>query len=197
MKLNDFRKKMQKAVFNVSEAGRVAWETPSNTLRLQLHQWTKARELLRLKRGVYAFADRVRDQTEVARLLYEPAYISLESALSYHGLLPDVVFALTLVTPKATRRFQTPLGQFVYHRIKKELFWGYDPDSLMAEKEKAIVDYCYFYSSRLFPTSECWEALRWQNLKEVDFKKAKAYSKKTGVRKVVALIESLEDYGKS
>ncbi|OGQ22135.1 MAG: hypothetical protein A3I05_09550 [Deltaproteobacteria bacterium RIFCSPLOWO2_02_FULL_44_10] len=197
MKFKDFQKKMQKGIFALSEASRVAWDTAPATLNLQLHQWVKSGELLRLKRGVYAFPGKISGQTEVGPLLYAPSYISLESALHYYGLLPDVVFSLTLVTTKATRHFKTALGDFDYRHLKKDLFWGYDPDSCMASQEKAMVDYCYLYSGRLLPTDECWDALRWQHLKEVDFRKAKAYAKKTRVRKVFELITSLESYGKS
>lgn len=195
MKFKDFAKKMQKEVFTLTEAHRVAWETGSSTLKLQLHQWSKSGDLLRLRRGLYAFPEKISNQAEVGPMIYGPSYISLESALHYHGLLPDVVFSLTLVTTKATRRFTTALGAFHYHHINKALFWGYDPDSMMASKEKALVDYCYLYSGRLQSTEVCWDELRWQHLEEVDFRKAKQYAKKTSVQKVVRLIASLEVYG--
>lgn len=197
MKFSEFQKKMPKAVFSTAEAFRLAWATKAQTVRLQLHQWSRAGHLLHLKRGVYAFSGRVLEQSDAARLLYAPAYISMESALHFHSLIPDVVFAMTLVTPKTTRRFQTPLGQFIYRHIQPKLFFGFNPETLMAEKEKALADFFYLESGNLSPTPECFDEMRWQNLKSLDFKKLTAYGKKTGVKKVEKLIAYLKNYGKT
>lgn len=192
---------MRKPVFSIEEAGRLAWGTSRDLLKLELHQWAQAKEIIRLKRGLYAFPQGVTDKTEIARALYSPAYLSLEYALNFYGLLPEAVFAMTLVTPKATRRFTTPFGDFIYHKIKQNLFWGYDPHTLIGEREKVLVDYCYLYRNRLLPIPDFWETVRLQNLREVSFKKAKAYARRTDSKKVMDLIDSLEafrrSYGKS
>lgn len=186
---------MKLSIFTNDEAARVAWKTSPATLALQLHQWEKHGDLVRVRRGVYAFPESMTDCSAIARILYPPAYISLESALHHYGLMPDVVFAVTLMTPRGTRRFRTPFGPFIYHHCKKSLFWGYDPDTLMAHREKALVDYCYLYRHRLQPHIACWEALRWQHLESVNFRLARAYSKKTGIDTVRELVKSLAQYG--
>ncbi|MBI1883448.1 MAG: hypothetical protein HYS08_04485 [Chlamydiae bacterium] len=188
---------MKKSIFGVKEAQIIAWETQPAVLNLQLYQWVKAGNLIRMRRGIYAFPDQIQSQLALVQTLYPPAYISLESALSRYGLMPDVVFALTLITPRLTRRFKTPVGYFIYHHMKQDLFWGFDPDTLMAQKEKALVDYLYFNRFLLMPQTQCWEGLRWQNLKGVHFKRARAYARKTGIKKVLDLIISLETYGKN
>ncbi|MFP4000150.1 MAG: hypothetical protein ACLFUN_09930 [Desulfobacterales bacterium] len=51
----------------------------------QFSQWVKKGYIVRLKNGLYTFAralDKIRPG-EVARLLYQPSYLSLESALSF------------------------------------------------------------------------------------------------------------------
>ncbi len=195
MKLNEFKKKMKKGVFPLEEAKRIAWETAPATFRLQLHQWTRSGELIRLKRGIYGFPELINDKIAVAKVLYSPAYISLEYALNAYGLLPDAIFAMTLVTPKTTRNFKTPAGQFIYQSIKPELFWGYNPQTLMGECEKVIVDYCYLNSARLHPDPLFWETARWQNLGEVNFKKCLAIAEKFSSKKVLRLVRSLKQYG--
>lgn len=197
MKLKDLQKLMPKAVFTLPEVARMAWQNPVSTLRLQLHQWVQAGELIRLKRGLYAWPGRIEDRAAVATALHGPCYISLQSALHHYGLMPDVTFALTLFTTKTTRRFKTPVGQFIYHHIKKDLFFDYDPDTLWASSEKAIVDYCYLYSKKLHPDPLFWREERWQNLDRIHFKKALQHARKTGVKKVLQLVKSLEDYGKA
>jgi len=197
MKYNEFRKKIPKGVFKQSEAKRVAWQTSPQTIKLQLHQWVKKGELIRLKRGIYAFADKNPSQDEVARTLYEPCYISLESALHYYGFLPDVPFSLTLVTPKTTRRFVTPLGSFSYRHLKKELFFGYDVETLMAHPEKAVLDTLYLNQHRFKEAPEFWKEFRWQNLDNLNFKKIRTYAKKSQSKKTMKLFESLEAYAKA
>lgn len=185
---------MKKNIFSKEEAQIVAFDTPPSTLKLQLHQWMKGGDLVSLKRGLYAFSDSHVDKVEVARRLYSPCYISLEYALNLYGLTPDVPFSVTLITPKSTRKFNTPYGQFVYHKIKKETFFGYDPQTLMAEKEKALVDYLYLNGRRLIPQADFWRELRLQNLADIDFRKALDYAEKFGSAKLITLLRSVKEY---
>lgn len=194
MQFKQFRKKMKKNIFSKEEAQVVAFETPPTTLKLQLHQWVKAGDLISLKRGLYAFSDSRLDKGEVARRLYSPCYISLEYVLNLYGLIPDVPFSITLVTPKITRKFNTPYGQFVYHKIKSQAFFGYDPKTFIAEKEKALLDYLYLNRQRLVPQTDFWRELRLQNLAEINFNRAFEYAKKFGSEKLIALLRSVRDY---
>jgi predicted transcriptional regulator of viral defense system len=195
MHLKEFRKKMQKDIFSREEAQIVAFDTAPNTLKLQLHQWVKSGDLVTLKRGLYIFADKKVDKVEIARCLYSPCYISLEYALNMYGLIPDVPFAMTMVTPKATRKFNTVFGQFIYRNIKKEVFFGFDEETLIAEKEKALVDYLYLNSSHLVPSVIFWKELRLQNLDDFDFDRALYFAEKYNSLKLLSLLESVKNYG--
>lgn len=194
MQFKQFRLKMKKNIFSKEEAQIVAFDTPPSTFKLQLHQWVKAGDLINLKRGLYVFSDSRVDKMEVARRLYSPSYISLEYALNLYGLIPDVPFSVTLVTPKITRKFNTPYGQFFYRKIKKEAFFAYDPQTLMAEKEKALVDYLYLNSGRFVPRADFWRELRLQNLNDINFDKASEYAEKFGSRKLITLLRSIKEY---
>lgn len=194
MQFKQFRLKMKKSIFSKEEAQIVAFDTAPSTFKLQLHQWVRAGDLIKLKRGLYVFSDTRVDKVDVARRLYSPSYISLEYALSLYGLIPDVPFSVTLVTPKITRKFNTSYGQFVYRKIKKEAFFGYDPQTLMAEKEKALVDYLYLDSGRFVARPDFWRELRLQNLNDVNFDKAFHYAEKFGSRKLIYLLRGLKEY---
>lgn len=86
----------------------------------------------------------------IANKIHEPSYISLNSALSHYGIIPEVVYATTSITTKTSREFDTPQGNFIYQRIKKSAFTGYglsliDKEKvLIAKPEKALADYLYF-----------------------------------------------------
>src|SRR5579871_5690380 len=105
MRFGAFERAMKKNAFTFREAALVAQTDSPETLRLNLHRWVKKGELVRLRREVYAFPRRMPSLPESISALYSPAYISLESALNRHGLLPDVPFEITLVTPRPTRSF--------------------------------------------------------------------------------------------
>ncbi len=197
MKLSEFKKKMKKPFFTWAEACRVAWATSPEVLRLNLFNWRKKGELLLLKRGRYLFPDIPVSKTDISSFLYAPSYLSLEWALHHYGVLPDVVFSMTSVSTRGSRRFRTPLGEFIYHKIEKDFFWGFHPESHVAFLEKALVDYFYFYSGRLLPEPSFWKEMRWQNLDQIQFAKAKEFARRLGVKKLEVLVRSLEKYAKA
>jgi len=106
--------------------------------------------LVRLKGGLYALKLNYPSGYLIANKLYEPSYISFETALSYHNLIPETVYSFTSATTKTTRTFSVKNQQFKYHRIKKKAFTGYKltnvagENVLLAEKEKALADYLYY-----------------------------------------------------
>lgn len=109
---------------------------------------------VKLRSNAYMLKDGHPPAYVVANRLYQPSYVSLETALAHYGLIPETVYTVTSVTPKSTREFTTPLGAFTYQRIKRRAFTGYRAQRiegqvvLLAEPEKALVDYLYFVDLR-------------------------------------------------
>ncbi len=200
MKLKDFRKKMEKGVFSTAEAHLVVFPESSVMINLQLHQWKKNNDIAALKRGLFMFSDYSASghEAEIARSLYCPCYFSLQQALSLYGIIPEATFSHTLVTTKATRHFQTPVGNFYYRKIKGEAFTGFDSNTLMAEKEKALVDYFYFYGSGFKATDSFWEESRLEaGATKVNFQKVFRYAKLFNSKKLEILLHSFYLYAKS
>lgn len=60
--------------------------------------------LIRLKKGLYVVSTELSQQKLsrelVANHLLSPSYVSLESALSYYGLIPEKVYSVRSVTTK-------------------------------------------------------------------------------------------------
>ena len=115
-----------------------------------LYRYAKKRFIVRLKRGLYTFPDSHLPDYYLANKLYEPSYVSLVYALSYHCVIPETVYEITCVTTKATRHLTALNKRFTYRHIKKEVFTGYEVHRqrgvtfLIAEPEKAFVDATYF-----------------------------------------------------
>ena len=118
-------------------------------------QWQQAGYIVSLRQGWYAFADYLQ-QPDYARYfagkMCAPSYISLHTALSFYGIIPEAVVEITSVTTQKTCRYENAFGQFSYQTIRPKLYWGFEPKTMrdgkqymMATPEKAIIDLLYLY----------------------------------------------------
>jgi len=82
--------------------------------------------LIRIKRGLYCIAEEIGlkkiNSFELAQFIYGLSCISLESALSYYGLIPEAVYTTTSVTIKRSKKFSTPIGEYDYCKVPSENF---------------------------------------------------------------------------
>jgi predicted transcriptional regulator of viral defense system len=62
------------------------------------------------------------DSFEIAPIIYGPSYVSFESALSYHGWIPEAVRTITCASVKRAREFETPIGIFSYEPTPIKVF---------------------------------------------------------------------------
>jgi predicted transcriptional regulator of viral defense system len=138
-------------------------DSPSE-IRRQLSRWTAAGRLTQLRRGLYAIAPphaKVQPSAFViASRLRRPSYVSLQSALAYHGLIPESVPVVTSVTTNRPGRLETPLGAFMYRHLQTRLFWGYREEEMeqgqrcfVALPEKALIDLFHLTPGRIRPSS--------------------------------------------
>jgi len=118
----------------------------------KIHNLLKKGILEQVKKGLYiagpAISRTKPDPFLIANHLLGPSYISLESALSYHGLIPERVYTITSVTTKAPRAYTTSLGTFTYTRLTLP-YYSYGIRSIeiapqqrimIASPEKALFD---------------------------------------------------------
>ena len=152
MKWNEFEREIRKKnikLFTPLDIQRFLGRSPI-AVRFLVHRLKKQGEIQRVKRGLYKLTDEPVSELYLANKLYEPSYISLELALSYHRVIPETVYEITSITPKTTRRFETLGKVFSYRRLKKAAFTGYTTAKqrgmsfLIADPEKAFVDLNYF-----------------------------------------------------
>lgn len=138
-------------IFTTLDTGKVFYDEPLPLVRIQLSRFIKKGFISKIKKGVYCFNRDEVDQLELAALLYVPSYISLETALNYYSLIPDIPQMVTSITPTTTKKLKNDFGVFYYSKINSELFFGFRPINSgsakayfqMAVKEKAVLDYIY------------------------------------------------------
>ena len=151
--------------------------TSAQRIRLQLVRWMKAGRLVQLRRGVYLLAEPYR-KTEphpflIANKLKKASYISLQSALAYHGLIPESIPGVTSVTTRRSERLSTAMGRFIFRHVKKTLFHGFravevalSQEAFIAGPEKALLDLVYLTPRA--DTKSYLEELRLENLDLLD-----------------------------
>jgi len=124
------------------------------TYRKPRDKFTKLLEsgaVVRIKKGLYTFGEDFRKEPisreYLANLIYGPSYVSLDYALSYHGLIPERVDLVTSVTMKRSKEFQTPFGMFSYRMVTDNRYslgavleQAGKVSFLIASPEKALID---------------------------------------------------------
>lgn len=160
MEFNSLLKVLQKNRFYIFSFDdlRVFYPHESSTnLKKELYRWKEKNLLARLKKGLYELTfpqDMAIPDMAIANKLYGPSYVSLETALSHYSVIPEVAMAVTSITTKPTRQFKNRHGLFIYRTLRPKAFAGYYLEKMggfevmLAEPEKAIIDYLYFKARR-------------------------------------------------
>jgi predicted transcriptional regulator of viral defense system len=150
--------------FNINQV--LLWEKDFD--RNNLTRWCRRGLLVKLRNLYYAFPEyrQVPDFSRyVANRIYTPSYISLHSALSFYGMIPEEVVQLTSVTTLKTARFENVFGTFHYQNVKTPLYFGFEIKTmqsgrglLFATPEKALLDLLYL--NPYYKTEQDMEELR-------------------------------------
>ena len=96
--------------------------------------------------GKYVLINSNPTDFEIANYIYNPSYISLESALSYYGILAQFPYTTTSITTKKSNVYKITAKEYTFSQIKKDFFNGYEmiDGFLIATAEKAVFDLIYF-----------------------------------------------------
>lgn len=145
-------------------------------IRLQINRWIHDGRVIKLYKGLYTLSDTYRkvpcEPFCVANSLKAASYVSLHSALSWYGIIPEFAPTTISITTGKPQKIQTPIGRFEFRNISKKHFWGYQQIELnsgqtafVAKPEKALLDLIY-----LTPNGDkidFIEELRLQNFEKI------------------------------
>lgn len=118
----------------------------------KVSELVRSGELISLRRGLYIPGPDTDlpspDAFLIGNHMRGPSYISLESAMSYWGMIPERVFEISSVTLKSTKLYDTPIGRFSYRRVASPYYsFGIQRVELapqqmamVASREKALCD---------------------------------------------------------
>lgn len=118
----------------------------------KISELIKAGDLIPLKKGLYVAGTKTDlaapEPFLIANHLWGPSYVSLESALSYWGLIPERVYEINSITTKLSKKYKTPLGRFNYRSMPlpyysfgiRSIELSPGQIALIATSEKALCD---------------------------------------------------------
>ncbi|HAX61747.1 MAG TPA: hypothetical protein DCX95_04190 [Elusimicrobia bacterium] len=151
MKLHDLQEKLAQLKYFTPFDIKMFAKLTDGSIRKIIWRYTKKGIFVKLRNNLYMFKNNEKPSLwRLANRIYGPSYISFETALSYYGIIPETVYAITSATSKITRNFIVLDNEFAYKKIKIEAFTGYravkidNETVLVAEPEKALADYLYF-----------------------------------------------------
>lgn len=131
-------------------------ELKEATVDTYISRFLKRKEIYRLKNGLYVsaeFFDKNKKDISysfyLANVIRTPSYVSSWAALQYYDLTTEAIYAVTSVTPKVTRDYETKAGNFVYQSMNKDLFSDFSMvqgkfSFFIATPGKALFDLLYF-----------------------------------------------------
>lgn len=179
----------------------LAGDVSRGDVQRQLSRWKRAGKVVQVRRGLYALAPPYRRIDPhpflVANRLVRGSYVSLESALAYHGLIPEGVPVTSSVTTGRPGRRATALGRYDFQCIQRRLFRGFDSievaraqPAFVARPHKALLDLAYL---RPHGRGGAWiEELRLQNLDSLDLVAFREEAAHAGVPRLDRLLVHLE-----
>jgi len=161
-----------------------AYGFEKRTLAVQLSRWTARGRLERLRRGLYMLREpylRVRPSREyVANIFHRPSFVSFESALAFHGLIPEGTPLVRSITTARPGIFTTALGDLDYRHVAPSRLFGYREvpttpgTALIATPERALLDILYFAKGP-FDDARIHE-LRLQHHEDIDFERLQSWA---------------------
>lgn len=147
------RRKLQEIglpIFTVTDLQQI-FQVEKRSAQAFLSYHKRLNNLIKLKNRYYCLEDKKPHDFLIANKIYFPSYISLETALSYHQIIPETVYSITSITTKKTQRFLVLGKEFVYRSLKTDGFSGYKlyqiddkTRAYIALPEKALADYLYY-----------------------------------------------------
>ena len=195
----ELNKKLNTNILTVEIINSILSERSVDARKSYLKRACHNGDLIRIRNGLYLLGKERRkypyNSFEVANFILEPSYVSLESALSHYGLIPEAVYTTTSVTTRKNLEQDTPIGHFSFSHLKTNYFnFGFyqvreaDCRYLVATPLKALMDYIVLRKKFYKTIEDLEEDLRF------DFDEFKSYKEFVNREKVDEMLFIYKSY---
>ncbi len=168
---------------------------PASRIESVLSRWVSCGKLVMLRKSKYLLPEKYRTVIPslhyISNYLYSPSYVSLRTALAFHKMIPDVVYAQESVTTKKTAGWDNEAASFKYFSVCCKRFWGYNEELsagqgsqnryFIARPEKALLDIFYLLKGEW--SNERLNEMRFQNLHNISLERLNAFCDRFESRK--------------
>lgn len=163
----------------------LAKEYSKAEVKNKINKLKKAGWLVRIKRGKYAVTNIESHNFAnisplvLASIFVSDSYVSFELALNHYGLFDQLSKRVISVTSKKPKKFTFQNTEYLFSKIKSELYFGFKEVSIenqkanIAELEKVVLDYLYFRNDT-YSIDLLLEKLT-EGRSELDFEKLQKY----------------------
>lgn len=144
----------------------------------KIYQLAKLGVIQSIKKGLYVVGpalniDQKPEPFLLANHILGPSYVSVETVLSFNGLIPERVYEIASMTTQASRKFSTPLGTFTYTRLPLPYYtFGIrsekladDQYAMVASPEKALCDKIIITSGLLLRSRKSAKEFLFENMR--------------------------------
>ncbi len=151
--LNEIENNVKVSLFTDDDLKIIFRDKPPSAIYNCLTYHLKKKNLKRYKRGLYSLAAKRSEKLDfskfkLANKLVLHSFISFESALSHHGLIPEAVYEITSTCFTKNKVFENSLGRFSFTYCPVEPFYlGVEKDEItkakIANPIRALFDLIY------------------------------------------------------
>lgn len=181
--------KTRKTVFSIHDL-RLLWEeTNPNALKSSIAYFVSKNKLIRIRNGIYALEENF-NHLELAQRLITPSYLSLSTALQFHGIVYQAQAEITSFA-LYNRSLTVANTTFKFHQMSPSILINpqgiaIDNRFSMASPERAICDWVYLNGLIHFDN---FSKINTTTLKEM----ALIYNNKSVVGRINTLIKKYAD----
>lgn len=108
----------------------------------KISELLKSGELISIRRGLYAPGPQTELPTPapflIANHLRGPSYVSLETALSYWGLIPERTFEISSVCIQSSKKYHTALGRFTFQQVSLP-YYAFGIQNVQISNEQTVL----------------------------------------------------------
>lgn len=162
--LNEMKLK-DKKVYTLAEIANID-NTTLKSAKTVLQRLKKNNILINICKNIWAIPEAT--IYDIAPYLDPACYCSMETALFHYNMIKQSPQIFHFISMRLSKSKDTRLGAIYLHKIKKNLYFGFD--KYMAEPEKALLDYLYFcYKDGRKPFVDYdFSGFKWINKKKLE-----------------------------
>lgn len=132
-------KLQNKKVYTLAEIANID-NTTIKSAKTILQRLKKNKILLNAYKNIWAVPEVT--TYDIAPFFDPGCYCSMETALFHYNMIKQSPQIFHFISTRLSKRRNTRLGTIYFHKIRKNLYFGFN--NYMADPEKAILDYLYF-----------------------------------------------------